>query len=488
MLLILSPIGAISIRNYQKDIRIEFPIENRPEFNYQVMYEKFWDDICEQNGFTKVPKYKLNFEGDNGGIEDKKIEDVFIKIWDKDTWYSSEEMLTILKDEHNSFFQDLSSSNSDSYWLQTFQDLLYFKQENNKNISFISDITHEAILQDNRKNNNQQDEKLKIIFGLDSSRKEIKINCDLGELQENKITNEEIKKAIRKVNPNLEKDFEKDLEIKINRSEKQAEIKHPEYLETIIVNYKPDLIKTINFQVSEAEQIGGYFTPWQSLITKIKDINLNIGYTFLEKLYFYQQPGTSLLEKIEFAHPDCNGSVIFQCLTWKTRKTNKKTIRIYYFEKPQKGLKLNVQTFKPKPTRFLLRKSLTDTISFKSITFKNDIYLIIDYNKPIESSRKFEFQEDGFEWKKTNSNEKSEVIGFQPTGYYTAQGKLKNNGIEEVYDFNKIEITKNKENILTYLKYSLIKEILLTFPFSSKEEQEKKEVEIKEIIKTFTIS
>ncbi|MDW3617606.1 MAG: hypothetical protein QFY14_00650 [Candidatus Phytoplasma pruni] len=89
---------------------------------------------------------------------------------------------------------------------------------------------------------------------------------------------------------------------------------------------------------------------------------------------------------------------------------------------------------------------------------------------------------------KTNSNEKSEVIGFQPTGYYTAQGQLKNNGIEEVYDFNKIEITKNKENILTYLKYSLIKEILLTFPFSSKEEQEKKEVEIKEIIKTFTIS
>ncbi|KOR75708.1 hypothetical protein CPX_001268 [Candidatus Phytoplasma pruni] len=322
LLLIFSPIGAISIRNYQKDIQIEFPIENRPEFNYQVMYEKFWDDICEQNGFTKVPKYKLNFEGDNGGIEDKKIEDVFIKVWDKDTLYSSEEMLTILKDKHNSFFQDLSQSNSDSYWLKTFQNLLYFKQENNKNISFISDIKYEAILQDNRKNNNQQDEQLKIIFGLDSSRKEIKINCDLGELQEKDITNEGIKKDIRKVNSDLEKDFEKDLEIKINRSEKQAEIKHPEYLETIIVNYKPDLIKTIKFQVSEAAQIG-YSDSWKSLITKIKDINRgDVEETFLQKLYFYQQPGTSLLlEKCEFVHPDCNGSVIFQLKDIKKKKT-----------------------------------------------------------------------------------------------------------------------------------------------------------------------
>ncbi|MDW3617607.1 MAG: hypothetical protein QFY14_00655 [Candidatus Phytoplasma pruni] len=322
LLLIFSPIGAISIRNYQKDIQIEFTIENRPEFNYQVMYEKFWDDICEQNGFTKVPKYKLNFEGDNGGIEDKKIEDVFIKVWDKDTLYSSEEMLTILKDKHNSFFQDLSQSNSDSYWLKTFQNLLYFKQENNKNISFISDIKYEAILQDNRKNNNQQDEQLKIIFGLDSSRKEIKINCDLGELQEKDITNEGIKKDIRKVNSDLEKDFEKDLEIKINRSEKQAEIKHPEYLETIIVNYKPDLIKTIKFQVSEAAQIG-YSDSWKSLITKIKDINRgDVEETFLQKLYFYQQPGTSLLlKKCEFVHPDCNGSVIFQLKDIKKKKT-----------------------------------------------------------------------------------------------------------------------------------------------------------------------
>ncbi|MGE9276469.1 MAG: hypothetical protein ACQKHC_01055 [Candidatus Phytoplasma pruni] len=274
------------------------------------MYEKFWDDICEQNGFTKVPKYKLNFEG-------KKIEDVFIKIWDKDTPYSYKEMLTMLKDKHNSIFQD------------------------------------------NRKNNNQQDEKLKIIFGLDSSREEIKINCDLGALQEKEITNEGIKKAIRKVNPDLEKDFEKDLEIKINRSEKQAEIKHPEYLETIIVNYKPDLIKTIKFQVFKTEEscddFDNYPRPEQSLIKKIKDINSDVEETFLNKLNFKPLSTSSSednAQKYEFFHPDCNGSVIFKFRNWtdEEMKGKKTKIRNYYFEEPQEVSKLNFHSFKP--TRF----------------------------------------------------------------------------------------------------------------------------------------
>ncbi|MFP7699554.1 MAG: hypothetical protein ACLTFB_02280 [Candidatus Phytoplasma pyri] len=132
-LLLIQSTFIASANNYEKKIEVKFEILAKNEFDYKIMYQKLWEEICIRKG------YKQQHTTTNEKImnDTNFLDEGFTKIFKKDTFYTSQEMfqeMLIQLEQKEGFLKEIfkeSEIKKNKYTLHQIMQYLYFKNNDN---------------------------------------------------------------------------------------------------------------------------------------------------------------------------------------------------------------------------------------------------------------------------------------------------------------------------------------------------------------------